>query len=245
MRCPRWAVIVISMVAGCGLIAPEPQLGPIEENPPDHSTPITEVRRPQQQPAPEPARDTSLCYFIEKPIASFAGEQEAIYREFEETQFPEVKDRNAHILAELWKERLLSNDIKDRLVDKHYRLVLIQFVGHYPAYHFVVRCHQTFPFPAVWMKFWRVISVNGKVALAFDRPGVTTSMSNNHMNVASLSGGDIGSHRIEPGDVVQYTIRLQEERDKVVVWQKTIPTNKTVVWPHKDSGVPPENHIGR
>jgi hypothetical protein len=182
--------------------------------------------------APEPARDTSLSYFIEEPIESFADKQEAIYREYEKTRRPEIKDRNEHILAELWEKRLLNNDIKDRLVDKHYRLILIQFIGDYPAYHFIVRCRQTFPFPSVWIQFWQNISVNGKVALASDRLGVGTAISNNYLNVASLSGGYIGPHRIEPGDVIQYTIRLREERDKEIIWQKSLPTNKIVVRPY-------------
>jgi hypothetical protein len=214
---PRWAAIMISMVAICGCRISEPQI----------------------PSAPKPSRDTSLSYFIEEPIELFADRQEAIYKEFEETQYPEVKDRNEHILAELWKERLLNNDIKDRLVDKHYRLVLVQFVGSYPAYHFIVRCRQTFPFPSVEIQFWQMISVNGKVALASDGPRVVTAMSNNYMNVASLSGGRIGRHNIEPGDVMQYTIRLQEEWDKEIIWQKSIPTNRIVVRPYKGSAAAP------
>jgi len=177
------------------------------------------------------AQDRSEQFFIERPIKSFVKEQDRLVEEFEEARDEVVKARNAQILAELWQRGLLNNKIKDHLVSKYYRALLFQFKGRYPAYHFVVRVHHDFPFPGVWTKYTPTLRANGKAIWAPDSPQTQRSLAVNNSLLTSFSGA---RDEIGEGVVLQYSIKMQQEVDKEIVWEKTILTNKLVVQPYQD-----------
>ncbi len=174
---------------------------------------------------------TGLLLKIYVPFRHVPFRQVSLYLEFEATDNPGTKTNNAAILAALWKKGLLNNKIKDRLIDKYFQLRLFQYRSEsIPTYHFQVRCHQTFPFPDVWISFTPKLSANGKVVWSPDRPQQENALSANNMLIASLSGGSyLTGPRIQTGDVFQYAIKMQEKKHGEIVWEKTILTNKIVV----------------
>ncbi len=162
-------------------------------------------------------------FYVELRNESYSVKQEQIYREFKDTRDAAVRERNAYILSELWKANLLSNEIKDRLVDDYYRLVLLQVYGNYQAPNFVVRCYQTFPFPSVWTRFTPTLYINGEVAWAPKDPQKGHAMSVNNSTITSRIGGVVKN-----GDVLQYEVKMSQEVDKQVVWEKTIWSNQVI-----------------
>ncbi len=208
MRHARWFAAIALVGAGCLAI---------------------DYQEPQDVSVREAHRDRRASFFIERRIESFAREQDRICEELEATEDPATKARNAHILAELWQRGLLENEIKDRLVDNYYRAVLFQFCA-YPGFHSVVRSHQTFPFPSVWMKFTPTLRANGRIIWS---PATEArrehALSLNNSMITSLSGCNLRRGKIKKGDMLQYTIKMQQEVEKEIVWEKTILTNQIVV----------------
>ena len=185
-----------------------------------------------EEPREREREETRLArYFIERPIKSFAEEQGRLCGELETAGDPATKARNAHILTELWRAGLLRNEIKDSLVDRYYKAVLFQFRGPYPGLHFVVRSHHTFPFPAVYTSFTPTLYVNDEAIWSPERPQTTHAMSNNNGMLTSLSGG---FGKIKVGDVLHYSITMQQEVDREIVWEKTILTDKIAVQDFRD-----------
>ena len=162
-------------------------------------------------------------FYVELQNEAYSGQQEQLYREFSETNDSGIRDRDAYILSELWKANLLRNDIKDRLVDYHYRLVLLQVYGNYQAPNFVVRCYQTFPFPSVWTRFTPILYINNKVVWAPESPQLEKTMSVNNSTITSRIGGVVRN-----GDVVQYQVKIDQAINNEIVWEKTIWTNPVV-----------------
>ena len=169
------------------------------------------------------ATDVKNRFYVELRNESYSGKQEQLYREFKKTRDSGVRERNAYILSELWKASLLSNNIKDRLVDSHYRLLLLQVYGDRQLPNFVVRCYQTFPFPSVWTRFTSTLYINGEVARAPKGPQTGHAMSVNNSTITSRIGGVVKN-----GDILQYQIRMHQEIDKEVVWERTICSNRVV-----------------
>jgi hypothetical protein len=176
-------------------------------------------------------------------IEVYAADQDQIYREFRQTEVASIKDRHAHLLSELWRAGLLKDEIKEVLLRDHYRVVLFQVFGTHNAPNFVVRCHQTFPFPDTWTGFTPTLLLNDKVEWAPGQPQTSHALSVNNSTLASRTGGIVHS-----GDVLQYRIDLEQSesaREPAVssnsdsetgpalsrkrVWKMSLWTNKLVV----------------
>lgn len=163
-------------------------------------------------------------FLVAEPIENCSMWQEQVLYEQETSESESVKARNAYILSELWKKGLLRNEIKDFLVDKYYKLVLLQSYGNYHAPNWVVQCQQTFPFPSNGVRFTPTLYKNGEVEWAPDKPQKGHAMSQNSSIITSWTGGDF-----ENGDVIFYEIKIDEKRNKEVVWEKIIVTNRVVL----------------
>jgi len=163
-------------------------------------------------------------FLVAEPIENCSMWQEQILHEHETSESESVKARDAYILSELWKKGLLRNEIKHFLVDEYYKLVLLQSYGSYHAPNWVVQCQQTFPFPSNWVRFTPTLYKNGEVEWAPDKPQKGHAMSQNSSIITSWTGGEF-----ENGDVIFYKIKIDERRDKEVVWEKIIVTNRVVL----------------
>jgi len=162
--------------------------------------------------------------FVAEPLENCSIWQEQILHEYETSESDSVKARNAYILSQLWKKGLLRNEIKDFLVDKYYKLVLLQPYGNYHVPNLVVQCQQTFPFPSNWVRFTPTMHRNGQVQRVHDRPQTGHAMSQNSSIITSWTGGGF-----ENGDVIFYEIRIDEKRNKEVVWERVVRTNEVVL----------------
>jgi hypothetical protein len=162
--------------------------------------------------------------FVAEPIENCSIWQEQILYEYETGESDSVKARNAYILSQLWEKGLLRNEIKDFLVDKYYKLVLLQPYGNYHVPNLVVQCQQTFPFPSNWVRFTPTMYRNGRVQWAPDRPQKEHAMSQNSSIITSWTGG-----AFENSDVVFYQIKIDEKRNKQVVWERVVTTNEVVL----------------
>ena len=147
-------------------------------------------------------------FFVAEPIENYAEWQEQILDEYETSKNESVKARNAYILSELWKKGLLQNEIKDFLVDKYYKLVLLQSYGNYQAPNWIVQCQQSFPFPSNWVRFTPTLYKNGLVKWAPDKPQKEHAMSQNSSIITSWTGGEF-----ENGDVICYAIKIDERKN--------------------------------
>jgi hypothetical protein len=126
----------------------------------------------------------------------------------------------------VWDKGLLKNEIKDFLVDKYYKLVLLQSYGNYSAPNWQVQCQQVFPFPSITVNFTPTLYKNGQVVWAPDKPQTAHAMSLNSSIIMSQTGG-----QFQNGDVIYYTIKIdqrkrnEETREIEIIWEKTITTN--------------------
>lgn len=168
-------------------------------------------------------------FFVAEPIENYAEWQEQILDEYETTQAESIRARNAFILSRLWKKGLLREEIKDFLVDKYYKLVLLQSYGNYQAPNWIVQCQQNFPFPSNWVRFTPTLYKNGLVKWAPDKPQKEHAMSQNSSIITSWTGGEF-----ENGDVICYAIKIDERKNKEIVWEKIIVTNRVVLQGLKD-----------
>lgn len=150
--------------------------------------------------------------------------QKQLYQEFTAARETDDRERTAHILAEHWQSNGLRKNIKDGLVDRHYRFELRQVYGENQSPNFVVRCSQTFPFPDVWTHFTPTLYINGEAVWAPKKPQTSHAMSVNNSVVTSRVGGSLKN-----GDVVQYQIEMLHEVDNETVWKRTLWTNQIVV----------------
>jgi len=167
--------------------------------------------------------------FLAEPIESCSIWQQQILYEYETSKNESVKARNAYILSELWKKGLLQNKIKDFLVDKYYKLVLLQSYGNYQAPNWIVQCQQNFPFPSNWVRFTPTLYKNGLVKWAPDKPQKEHAMSQNSSIITSWTGGEFAN-----GDVICYAIKIDERKNKEILWEKIIVTNRVVLQGLKD-----------
>ncbi len=223
-----WAAVIA--LAGVGCFEADHD-GPAEGRTHDDLQQSSARRYIEKSQGPQREETRVARYYVERRIKSLAEEQGRLCGELETAGDPATKARNAHILTELWRSGLLRNEIKDSLVDRYYRAVLLQFRGPYPDLHFVVRSHHTLPFPAVYTSFTPILYANDKAIWSPGRPQTTHAMSNNNGMLTSLSGG---FGKIKVGDVLHYSITMQQEVDKEIVWEKTILTNKITVQDFRD-----------
>jgi hypothetical protein len=112
-----------------------------------------------------PKYDISRIFILHDHTTShkYAEQQETIFKAFNQTNDPAEKDRDAHILSNLWHDGLLQDAIKTQLVQDHYQFVLRQTFSDEGGPHFEINCSQTFPFPNVPTKFIPTRFVNGQV----------------------------------------------------------------------------------
>jgi hypothetical protein len=161
---------------------------------------------------------------LTEPIVNCSIWQTDILSEYEKSKDEDVRARDAFILSSLWKEDLLKSEIKDYLVDKYYRLALIQSYGNYSVPNWQVQSQQSFPFPSVWVGFTPTLYKNGEVSWSPDQPQKEHAMSLNSSIVTSQTGGVF-----QDGDAIYYTIKIEQKKDNEVVWEKTIKTNQVVL----------------
>jgi len=158
-------------------------------------------------------------------VAADAEQQRKIYTEFCQTQDSTIKDRDAHILSNLWQDGLLDDGIKDQSAQDNYHLVLRQDFSSDGVPGWEVKCSQTFPFPDIYTEFTPTLYLNGQVNWAPKEPQGAHSMTVTNGNITSMSGGDFKN-----GDVVQYKIDLtQTDRDRGRQWQVSLWSNKIVL----------------
>ena len=163
-------------------------------------------------------------FFVAEPIENYSVWQDQILDEYETSEEESIKARNAYLLSQLWRKGLLREEIKDFLVEKYYKVVLLQVYGDYQAPNLVVQCQQTFPFPSNRMRFTPTLYKNREVEWAPEKPQKEHAMSQNSSIITSRIGGEL-----ENGDVIFYKIKIDERRDKKVVWEKVIATNEVVL----------------
>ena len=173
--------------------------------------------------------------FLTEPIENCADNQMQILTEYEESKDENVKARNAFILSRLWAENLLDNKIKDFLVDKYYKLVLLQSHGNYQAPNWQVQSQQNFPFPNNWIAFTPTLYKNGEVSWAPSEPQTEHAMSQNSSIVTSQTGGSFNN-----GDEIYYSIKIAEKKKEEIIWEKVIETNHVVL-----QGLRVRNNIGK
>jgi len=161
---------------------------------------------------------------LTEPIENCSIWQIEILTEYELSKDENVKARNAYILSKLWDKELLESKIKDFLVDKHYKLALLQTYGDYNVPNWQVQCQQTFPFPDNSVSFTPTLYKNGQVEWAPNKPQRAHAMSLNSSIIISQTGG-----KFENGDVIYYTIKIEEKKKEEIVWEKIITTNQLVL----------------
>jgi hypothetical protein len=112
-----------------------------------------------------PKYDTSYIYITDAHTTShkLAEQQGSIFKEFNQTNNEAEKDRDAHILSNLWHDGLLDDGIKDQLVQDHYQLVLRQIIRSDGGPSFKINCSQTFPFPNISTEFIPTRYLNNQV----------------------------------------------------------------------------------
>lgn len=161
---------------------------------------------------------------LTEPIKNCSVWQIEILTEYEKSKDADVRARDAFILNKLWKEDLLKNEIKDYLVDKYYKVALIQFYGYSSAPNWEVQSQQSFPFPDVWVDFTPILYKNGEVNWAPGTPQASHAMSQNSSLITSRTGGGFVN-----GDVIYYTIKIEQKKNDEIIWEKTIKTNQVVL----------------
>jgi hypothetical protein len=87
-----------------------------------------------------------------------------------------------------------------------------------------LQSQQTFPFPDVWVGFTPTLYKNGEVNWAPGTPQTSHAMSVNSLLITSRTGGGF-----ENGDVIYYTIKIEQKKNDEIVWEKTIKTNEVVL----------------
>jgi hypothetical protein len=158
--------------------------------------------------------------FLTDPVENIAFCQGQILNEYESSKDENTKARDAYILCKLWEKNLLENKIKDYLVDKYYRVVLVQSYGNYQAPNWEVQSQQNFPFPNNWVGFTPTLYKNGDVIWAPSEPQTEHSMSQNSSLITSRTGGEFNN-----GDEIYYSINISEKKNHELVWEKVIETN--------------------
>ena len=143
-------------------------------------------------------------------LANYLPEQqEILYRKFTETKNAEA----AQALAAVWREGFLKAELRDQLVQEHYRLVMRQKPAAYSIWE--VRIAQTFPFPDIYTEYQPTLYVNDELKQSLGSSSRAMSASNNP--VASMAGG-----MFKNGDVLQCKVEVRQKRQ----WQTTLWTNK-------------------
>ena len=157
------------------------------------------------------------CIELYVPIAA------DVWRVHETTQDPSVRATAAYILAKLWDKRLLSNELKDAIVDRYYRPVLVQLLG-YGRLELTVHAQLAFPFPSNWVTVRFTLYRNGHP----EAPTLARSGEwNIHYPNTTLTSRGGGSYA--PGDQFAYDIVLEEEiQPAKVIWRKVLRTNTVV-----------------
>jgi hypothetical protein len=140
------------------------------------------------------------------PIEDYTAEQEGVFEEFNRTEVPAYRNRDAYMLSELWQRGLLKDEIKERLVREHYQVVLVQIPSPLGVPNMEVRGRQTFTFPNIWTEFTPTLYVNDKVKWAPGKPQKAQAMSANNSTLTSWTGGEFKN-----GDVLRYKIELHQK----------------------------------
>jgi hypothetical protein len=161
---------------------------------------------------------------LTEPIENCSVRQIDILTEYEKSKDEDIRARDAFILSQLWEKDLLKSEIKDYLVDKYYKLALIQSYGNYNAPNWQVQSQQSFPFPSKWVGFTPTLYKNGEVNWAPGKPQTEHAMSQNSSMITSQTGGVF-----EDGDVIYYTIKIEQKKNDEIVWEKTVKTNQVVL----------------
>ena len=172
--------------------------------------------------------DSSLIWdsdiVLTEPIENCAVWQIDILAEYEKNKDEDIRARDAFILNQLWNEGLLKSEIKDYLVGKYYKLALIQSYGNNSVPNWQVQSQQSFPFPSFWVSFTPILYKNGQVEWAPAEPQTVHSMAINSSTITSHTGGVF-----ENGDVIYYTIKIEQKENDEVLWEKTIKTNEVTL----------------
>ncbi|MEI8314765.1 MAG: hypothetical protein WCG79_04860 [Verrucomicrobiota bacterium] len=137
-------------------------------------------------------------------------QQEILYRKFSETNNTDA----AQTLAGVWREGFLKPELRDRLVQEHYHLVLQQRPAIYPAWE--VRINQTFPFPDIYTEYMPTLYLNSELKQSLLGQS-SHAMSATNNPVTSMAGGEFKN-----GDVLQVKVDMKQKRQ----WQFSLWTNK-------------------
>lgn len=130
-------------------------------------------------------------FYYRDPLKSYFGPaaQQLLFEGYENSGEAGIRARNAFLLSRLWREGRLENEIKDHLVDKYYRIVLVQGGNEYGSPNFAVQSQQSFPFPSNWVRFTPKMYRNGKVEWAPEKPQTEHAMCQNSSMITSHTGG--------------------------------------------------------
>ena len=157
------------------------------------------------------------------PSHKIAERQEAISKEFNQTTTQAAKDNDAQILSDLWRAGLLKDEIKEQLVQEHYQFVLQQIPSKDGIPSWIVKCHQTFPFPNVYTAFTPTLFANNQVNWSPGESQTSCDMSATNVVIASMTGGDFKNE-----DVLQCKVDLSQTGNGQS-WQKSLWSNKIVL----------------
>ncbi|HUT28448.1 MAG TPA: hypothetical protein VMX13_01555 [Sedimentisphaerales bacterium] len=173
------------------------------------------------------ASSSRYSFHVEADSQEYSNTQEQLLIEHEKTTEASVRARNAYVLSNLWKDGKLRPEIKDYLVDKYYKLVLLQ-VGHsWPA--FTVQCQQSFPFPDNYVQFTPRMYRNGEVVRFPEHSEKGHALSINSSIITSWAGGSFDNN-----DMVFYEIKIEEIMEEKAVWERLLRTNEVLVRGLKD-----------
>jgi len=162
------------------------------------------------------------------PSHKIAEQQEAIFKEFNQTNAQATKDNDAQILSDLWRAGLLKDEIKEQLVQEHYQLVLRQLPAGNGVPGWDVRTSQTFPFPNVYTAFTPTLFSNNQVKWSPGESQTSFAMSITNAVITSMTGGVFKN-----GDVLQCKIDLSQTVNGRS-WQTSLKSNKITLQGLKD-----------
>ena len=162
------------------------------------------------------------------PSRKVVEQQEEIFKGFRQTKDPVEKDRNAQTLSDIWGAGLLSDEIRDQLVQDYFQLVLRQISPSYGVPSWIVHSSQNFPFPDIYTAFTPILYSNDQVKWSPGDPQSSCAMTATNNPIASMSGGVFKN-----GDILQCRVELRQTVNGRA-WRKTLWSNKIVLQGLKD-----------
>lgn len=157
------------------------------------------------------------------PSRKIAERQEAIFATFNQSKDQAENDSNGQTLSFLWRAGLLNDEIKEQLMQKHYRIVLQQISSRDGVPSWVVHSSLTFPFPNVYTAFTPTLYLNDQVKWSPGEPQTLCAMNATNNPITSMTGGVFKN-----GDALQCKIDLSQTVNGKV-WSNSLWSNKIVL----------------